>query len=344
MDNKKLQIDQTKLTPDQRTQLENYQNTQTQLQTLKDIADMTQEMLGVLDSQKQGDETNDKQMGALLMDMRDSLTVLKDKKTPETPDYAKPVVDAVKGLETALSASIKAIDVKPNVTLPAPNIPPPVVDLKGVEKAVSNLSKSFQDAIKLINIPEAPEPDFQPLLDAWSGISEQLVSIENATRMKPLPGTMKVTNPDGTNIGGTGLTNTELRATPVPTTESNPITGFATSAKQDTQQTTLTSIDTNVALQLAPGKLRYTNIISASTTITPTTGKSIKVIKVQVVPASANASDVQMYLHFATSSIDVFKGYAGGGYGVFTGAVNEVLTVTQTGTGSVQVLVDYNEV
>lgn len=121
-------------------------------------------------------------------------------------------------------------------------------------------------------------------------------------------------------------------------------TGAATAAKQDTGNTSLADIDTNMAYKFAPGKKRYTNIISASTSITPTTGKAIEVINVQVVPASGNAGDVQIYINFATSSIDVFKGYAGGGYGIFTGAVNEFLTITQTGSGSVQVLVDYLEV
>lgn len=145
---------------------------------------------------------------------------------------------------------------------------------------------------------------------------------------------VKVSPSGAVQIGGTLDSVTSL---PLPS-------GAATSAKQDTGNTSVASIDTNTAYKFAPGKLRYTNIISASTSITPTAGKAIQVINTQVIPASANASDVQIYINFATSSIDIFKGYAGGGYYVRSGAVNEVLTITQTGTGSVQVLVDYLEI
>ncbi len=193
-DKQKPQIDYKKLTPEQRDKLENYQQAQDQLQVLQDIALMSQEMISLMDDQKKDGGDSSKNMGALLMDMRDSLTTLNEKKAPEPPDYAKPVVAAVRDLEKALSASIKAIDVKPQIDAPQVNISPPSVDLKGVEKAVSGLSKSFQDAVNLIKIPEPEKTDFQPLLDAWEGISEQLLSLENTTRMKPLPGSIRVSN------------------------------------------------------------------------------------------------------------------------------------------------------
>lgn len=194
MNPQKPTLDKTKLTEDQRTKLESYEQAQEQLKTLQDIADMTQEVVGVLDSQKTDAQNSDKNMGALLMDMRDSLTALKDKQAPDTPDYAKPVVDAVGKLEKALATSIKSIDVKPVIGAPQVNVPAPVVDMKGVEKAISAIPQAFSDAISLIDIPEVPVTDFQPLLDVWSGISEQLLSIENAARAKPLPGAIKISN------------------------------------------------------------------------------------------------------------------------------------------------------
>jgi hypothetical protein len=195
MDNQ-LKINKATLTPEQRDKLEQFQQAETQLQTLEDIAKMTQEIINIVD-----DNGVDK-LGTLLIDIRETLGGLKDKEAPETPDYAKPVVEAVSKLEKALSASIKGIDVKPQVKVDAPavNVSPPSVDLKGVEKAVSGLSKSFKDAIK--DMPTTPETDFAPLLEAWAGISEQLASIDTATRIKPqAPTTIKVTNLDGSAIG-----------------------------------------------------------------------------------------------------------------------------------------------
>lgn len=204
MDNQP-KINRAKLTEEQRAKLEQYQQAETQLQTLEDIAKMTQEIINIVD-----DSGNVDKLGTLLIDIRETLGGLRDKEAPETPDYAKPVVDAVSKLEKALSASIKGIDVKPQIKVDAPavNVSPPSVDLKGVEKALkTDMPKAFKDALALIPKPE--KPDFKPLLSAWEGISEQLESIENATRAKPLPGSMKVTNPDGSVIGGSsGITGT----------------------------------------------------------------------------------------------------------------------------------------
>lgn len=194
-------LDRMKLTPEQRDRLEQYEQTQEQLRTLQDIADITQEMLGVLDGRVKDESKTSHNIGALLTDMRTALQEINKKETPESPDYSKPVVDAVSKLEKA----IKAIEVKPNVTVDAPqvNVSPPSIDLKGVEKAVQGLAKSFEQAVKLIPKIEIPETDNTELLQAWEGISEQLLSIETATRLKPqFPNTLKVTNPDGTNIGG----------------------------------------------------------------------------------------------------------------------------------------------
>lgn len=192
--------DPTKLTEEQRQALETYQQREDQLQALEDIAKMTQEVVNILDDQKKDKSVDN--LGVLLTDIRESLSALKDKEAPETPDYAKPVVEAVSKLEKALSASIKAINFKPEIKVDAPavNVSPPGVDLKGVERAVSGLSKSFQDAIKQIPKTEIPEQDYSPLLEAWQGISAQLESIDTATRMKPVPGSMKVTNADGSPI------------------------------------------------------------------------------------------------------------------------------------------------
>lgn len=196
MDNQP-KINKATLTPEQRDKLEKYQQAETQLQTLEDIAKMTQEIINIVD-----DSGNVDKIGTLLIDIRETLGGLRDKEAPETPDYAKPVVDAVSKLEKALSASIKGIDVKPQIKVDAPavNVSPPSVDLKGVEKAVDKLSGSFKDAIKLIKIPEN---DDSALTEIMSNVLDQLSSIDKGVRTKPqAPNTIKVTNPDGTNVGG----------------------------------------------------------------------------------------------------------------------------------------------
>lgn len=283
-ENKKPKLDETKLTPEQRDKLEIWQNSHDQLQVLQDTADMVQEMVGILDDKtKQGDG-----FGSLLMDIRDKLGTLNAKESPETPDYAKPVVEAVAKLEKALGLAISGIKLNPQIKVNAPQVnvdtPSVSVDLKGVERVLkTDLPKAFSQAIKLIPKTEIPENDYSSLLDELKGMSEILSSIDTATRRKSSPGSMAINNTsanpipvdvvsgggsssgvivdgvdedikatviestddpgifglvalasDGANIsggsGGGGLTDTELRATPVPVS----VSGVSTEAKQDT--------------------------------------------------------------------------------------------------------------
>lgn len=182
------QPDPMKLTEEQRDKLDKWNQNKQMITHLSDVADMTQDMLSLLSDGNKEDKQAVKKFGALMVDMRDSLVALKDKEAPETPDTAKPVVDAMFKLEKALTDAIKAIDVKPNVSVGAPqvNVDSPVVDvdLSGVEKALkTDLPKAFKDFLKLIPKPEKFDP--KPLLKVWEGISKQLESIETATRMKP---------------------------------------------------------------------------------------------------------------------------------------------------------------
>ena len=195
-------IDQTKLSPEQRDRLEGWKQQQDQLKVLQDIADMTQEVVSVIDEQKENGEKFSKDLGPTLLDIRESLQSLNEKEAPEAPDYAKPVVEAVSKLEKALTSAVKGIDTKPVVNMPATKVEAADVDLSGVERILkSDIPKAFADAVAAMPRPE--KPDNSKLLKAWEGISEQLVSIENATRMKPLPGKMIVTNSDGSSVGST---------------------------------------------------------------------------------------------------------------------------------------------
>lgn len=193
-------IDRRKLTPDQVAQLESWQVSHDQLGKLEEIAAMAQEMVTMLGNDE--GKKNIEGLGSLLVDIRESLTVLKDKEAPEMPDYAKPVVDAVSKLETALTASLKAISQDVHVAAPEVTVNPQV-DLKGVEKVMKTLPKAFKDAISAIPQTEIPETNFDPLVEMLSNISTQLESLERVARMKPTPPkSMIVTNPDGSSISG----------------------------------------------------------------------------------------------------------------------------------------------
>lgn len=209
-----------------------------QLQVLSDVAMMLQEMLGLMDDTKKADEKSVNDLGALLVDIRESLVTLKDKEDPKTPDFAKPVVIAVEKLSREISNQIAKIDVKPefkpNIAVDAPqvNVRPPGVDLKGVEKVLKEeVPKAFEQAIK--GIPKVPKPDYSALLKAWEGISEQLVSIENATRMKPQPGVIKVTNADGSAVSGVSTTPNAATVTSVGDTTTATTLILANSSRKE---------------------------------------------------------------------------------------------------------------
>lgn len=199
--------DYTKLPKDLQDKLKKWEANRPenqQLQVLSDLAVITQESLNVLDAIEKSGQTNAKQYGALLTDIREKLSSLDGKEAPETPDYAKPVLDGIKQLEKALTASIKGIDVKPVVNVPkldapAVNVTPPSIDLKGVEKILkTDLPKAFKEAIKLIP-KDKEDKDYTQKFDE---MLDWLKSIDTASRKYPqAPTTVKVTNTDGTAIG-----------------------------------------------------------------------------------------------------------------------------------------------
>jgi hypothetical protein len=70
---KKLEIKPELLTPEQRDQLDAYNAQQKQLTILQDIADMTQDMLMEGDKEKKSTQKALDDMGALLMDILESI-------------------------------------------------------------------------------------------------------------------------------------------------------------------------------------------------------------------------------------------------------------------------------
>jgi hypothetical protein len=198
-------VDYSKLPPDllkKLTEAEKRSPQYQQLQAIQDIADMVQELLNELADNKQ--EKTWEKMGALLTDMRTSLHELNHKEAPDSPDYSTPIVKALNQLEQAFTKELKRIDISPKVQVGSPNVTVPKPDLSGIEKLLKQeVPKAFKAAIALIPAPE--KDDNSDLLEAFAGISEQLQSIDTATRMKPLPGSMKVTHPDGTYVDSPSL-------------------------------------------------------------------------------------------------------------------------------------------
>jgi hypothetical protein len=193
-----------KLTPEQRDKLESWTQNKEKIRQLTDIASMVQDLVGLVDdNQSKGSKTSE-QMGAILVDIRESLNTLKGKDIT-IPDYAKPVVEAVGKLEKALGK----LDLKPQIKVDAPQVnvaPTPIsVDLKGIEKLLKNeVPDAFKQAIKLIPTVDIPEADYSSLTEIMNDISEKLDSIDTATRLKTqFPSTLKVTNPDGSPVAST---------------------------------------------------------------------------------------------------------------------------------------------
>lgn len=196
MDNKtkKLQLNPAKLTPEQRDKLESWNQNKQVIQNLSDMADMMQEFISLLDKHLVTTDKTGQATGALLTDMRESLSAMKSKEAPKMPDYAKPVVAAVSKLETALTSAVKSIEVSPEVNVAAPNVST-TVDLKGVEKILkTEVPKAFKEAIKLIPEVEMPESDYTPLTTLMTEISEKLDSIDIGVRMKQAGVNAKITN------------------------------------------------------------------------------------------------------------------------------------------------------
>lgn len=173
------------------------------VRALEDIASMTQAVLDVLSEKP--DDTAAKEMGVILVDMRESLAAIKSKESPEMPDYSKPLLAGLQKLEKAFTDALGKVrpEFKPNIQVESPNVTvePSVVDLKGVEKVLKqDIPRAFKEAVALI--PVTPAVKLMPLEELLKQMSEQLQSIDTATRMKPQsPAVLKVTNPDGSPIG-----------------------------------------------------------------------------------------------------------------------------------------------
>lgn len=178
------------------------------LQALHDIADISQELLNVIDSTKTQSDKQIGNLGTLLVDAREQLIALNDKMAQdvgkEAPDFATPVIAAVTKLEDA----IRGLDLKPRITLPAPivdlkvpdvNVTTPTIDTSVIEKLLRDtLPKAFNDAIASIPQPQ----DDTAVITKLDELGQKLTEIDTGVRMKPAaPNQVKVINPDTSPTG-----------------------------------------------------------------------------------------------------------------------------------------------
>lgn len=220
-------IEYSKLDPQTRKLLEDVESRKPEVQSLAELKKVSKSLEGLsayLQRQNQTTEKTSGDIADVLLDVRDALDEFASQEAPEQPDYAKPVVGAVEDLKTALTAAIKGIEVSPKVAAPNVKVDAPKIDLSGVEKAMKEIPKALEAAIKKIPQTEIPETDFTPLASKLDEMLVKLGEIDTGVRLKPqTPNVMKVTNTDGSTIGGLA-----------PGTDFDYIDGQQTSATVDT--------------------------------------------------------------------------------------------------------------
>lgn len=210
MKNKEKEINKSKLTFQEQYQLETWQFIKEQSRTLEDATAILQDIASSIDKKESIEPSDFKNMGVLLLDIRESIDAIRNKDPEQSIDYTKPVLDICNKLEKAFR---DAKNVQPNIKVDIPKIEVPDVavdvDTTNIRDMIKrDLPKALEKAIKTIPKPE--KPDNTELLKLGNDISGQLESIENATRMKPQMGSVQVSNLDsiasfylvsGVNVG-----------------------------------------------------------------------------------------------------------------------------------------------
>ena len=162
-----------------------------QLQTLQDIAAISGEMLksikniSTYQENNTSETDNQKQLGALAVDIRNQLIDLNNKEVAENPDFgqfSKPIV-------TTLDKLIKIVNNPPpiNVASPTVNVDVNTTDIAKILN--KDLPKAFNDAIKLIPQPkDFTFPTIPDNTDNFKEVIDWLKSIDTAVRKHPMLG------------------------------------------------------------------------------------------------------------------------------------------------------------
>lgn len=199
------------------------------------------------------------------------------------------------------------------------------------------------------------------------------IDVALSTRTKPadtqtISGTVTVSNPtanpetglakQATQTDGTQKTQvTNFPATqPVSlaTAPTTPVTGTFWQTTQPVSavtlplpsgaatDATLTNGSQIVGIDNTKSVKYYAQVLTASTTLTPTAGKAIKLVKMQVLQNPDNSSANQVTLGFVSTG-NFFTGWVGSDSSEVIGATNEVLSITLANSQAVSVLLRFKE-
>jgi len=181
-----------------------------QLQHLQEIQSILELAFKTIRNNESKEERSAERFQTVAEEIREYVKRIEAKEAPETPDTSKPLLEGLKALEKALTASIKGINVKPEVNVAAPNVTvdAPRVETKGIEKAVKELGKEFDKAVK--SIPKVELPKNKDYTEFYKDMLEKLEDIGIGVRLKPqAPESVKVTNSDGSEIGSSSSKATQ---------------------------------------------------------------------------------------------------------------------------------------
>lgn len=127
--------------------------------------------------------------------------------------------------------------------------------------------------------------------------------------------------------------------------------GATTSVKQDTAQTSLNTLVTDIDYRFSGGKTAYSTTIAASgntNLIVPAAGHHLEVYWISFVPNSDNTAANLVKLGFGTAggaiSTELYRSYAMAHWEYFVGATNQAFIINTVTAEPVAVTVHYKEI
>lgn len=103
------------------------------------------------------------------------------------------------------------------------------------------------------------------------------------------------------------------------------------------------SKETTLARRFGGSKLAYSAVLTATTDITPTSGKAMRLLWVCFIPNPDNSSANLVTIGFVGAGSSLYTGYALAHWERFDGSLNTALRVTLANSQPVAVTVHYEE-
>lgn len=232
---------------------------------------------------------------------------------PKPIDHAKhfqSLESAVKSLEKAVKAQELKVEA-PVVNVPETNVNVEAPDLKPISDSVVKSSKDVVKAVKAIQLPELNTEPLEKLLKKTNKLLGEL--------------------PELMPTGGGGGSS---RVSPYETASGIP--AFVELATDG-------SIPVSVTDPNKEDAIPYAEVLTASTTITPSSGTRIQLLKSQVLQNPDNASANLVTLSFVSTG-DLVTGWAFSDSNEWVGEVDEDLNITLGGSNPVSVNIRYKEI